>query len=120
MPKPTRTRVEAVERAYLAVQAAAQALEGRPDDPEVQKTHALAEIAEVLALRREGYRSRDQYLHDVAPTFDDPALEARHEAARGELSAAQAEWDALKAMLVQGEPQATLDLTGDQPVIGLG
>jgi hypothetical protein len=115
-PRAVRPRVEAIERAHLAVSAAAQVLEGRPDDAAVQKTHALAEIAEVLALRREGYATRDEYLADVAPGFDDPALEQRLADAQAELAAAQANWDQLKRELVRGA-EATIDLTGGDPVI---
>jgi hypothetical protein len=116
-PKAVRPRLEAIERAHLAVSAAAQALEARPDDDAVQKTHALAEIAEVLALRREGYGTRDDYLADVAPGFSDPVLEQRYEAAQQELLAAQAHWDRVKVELVGGDGSPTIDLTGHEPVI---
>jgi hypothetical protein len=116
-PRAVRPRVEAIERAHLALSAAEQVLEGRPDDAPVQKTHALAEIAEVLALRREGYTTRDEYLADVAPGFDDPALEQRYFDAQSELTAAQANWDTVKIELVGGESGPTIDLTGHEPVI---
>jgi hypothetical protein len=116
-PQAVRPRVEAIERAHLALSAASQALEGRPDDAAVQKTHALAEIAEVLALRREGYTTRNEYLAEVAPGFDDPALEQRYVDAQGELAAAQAHWDRVKIELVGGDSGPAIDLTGSEPVI---
>lgn len=115
--RPARTRVEAVERARRAVEAAARALELRPDDPQADKTHALAEITEVMALRAEGFRSRDDYLRAVTPSFDDPATESRYHDAVSELDGAQANWDRLKATLVDEDPVAVIDLTGPGPVI---
>lgn len=115
-PRPTRSRLEAVERARRAVEEAAAALRARPDDPEVQKTHALAEIAEIMALRQEGFATSVDYDRAVRPDLDDPALEARRRVVEAELATAQAEWEQLKSAIV-GDDATTLDLTADPPVI---
>lgn len=115
--EPGRPRVEAVERAHRAVEAAARAVADHPDDPEADKTHALAEITEIMALRAEGFRNRDDYLRAVTPSSVDPRTEGRYRAAVAELHEAQAEWERLKNRLVDDGPGAVIDLTGPAPVI---
>lgn len=121
IPAPTRSRVEAVERAHRAVLEAAAVRARRPDDPAADKTHALAEIAEVMALRREGFASWEDYEAQVAPRVDDPRLRQAMLEAEAELAAAQAHWDEVTRSLLAGgdDPtrDAVIDLTGDTPVI---
>jgi hypothetical protein len=122
VPVPSRTRIEAVERAHRAVADAAAARERRPDDPAADKTHALAEIAEVMALRREGFGSWSDYEAKVAPTVSDPRLREALLRAEAELAAAQANWDEVKVGIIAGSEtdaggEAVIDLTGDGPVI---
>lgn len=122
VPVPTRSRVEAIERAHRAVSEAEAARVRHPGDPTADKTHALAEIAEVMALRREGFWSWADYEAQVAPTIDDPRLRDSLLEAESELAAAQAHWDEIKVGLIGGAADAAgsdavIDLTGDSPVI---
>jgi hypothetical protein len=121
VPVASTRRIEAIERAHRAVSEAATARARRADDPAADKTHALAEIAEVMALRREGFASFDDYQAQVAPTVSDPRLREALERAERELVAAQANWDEVKIGLLAdvddpaGGP--VLDLTGETPTI---
>jgi hypothetical protein len=122
VPVPSRSRVEAIERAHRAVADAAAVRDRRPDDPSADKTHALAEIAEVMALRREGFWSWRDYEAQVAPTVSDPRLREALLQAETELADAQANWDQVKVGIIAGsesapDGDAVIDLTGDTPVI---
>ena len=88
---------------------------------EVTLTPRGREIAEVMALRREGFWSWDDYEAQVAPRVDDPHLRDALLEAEAELAAAQAHWDEIKVGLIGAAgataTDAVIDLTGDSPVI---
>jgi hypothetical protein len=122
VPAAGQRRIESIERAHRAVIEAAAAADRLPDEPEVVKTHALAEIAEIMALRREGFLVWADYDAAVSPPTADPAVADALRRAEEEWAAAQSQWDALKDRLVDrpaggsgGGP--VLDLTRDEPVI---
>jgi hypothetical protein len=122
VPVASVRRVEAIERAHRAVVEAGSARARRAGDPEADKTHALAEIAEVMALRREGFASWEDYEAQVAPTVSDPRTREALRLAELELAAAQAHWDEVKVGLLgdgvgDQADGPVLDLTGETPTI---
>jgi hypothetical protein len=122
VPAAGRRRIESIERAHRAVIEAAAAADRLPDEPEVAKTHALAEIAEIMALRREGFVLWADYEAAVSPPVTDPTVADALRRAEDEWGAAQAQWDAVKDRLVDRPAGGAgagpvLDLTRGDPVI---
>lgn len=120
VPVASRSRNEAIERAHRAVLQAQVEVERRPGDPAADKTHALAEIAEVMALRREGFATLVDYEEQVAPQVRDAATRRALRLADQELAEAQTQWDAVKVALGDDagtDGETVLDLTSDRPTV---
>lgn len=122
VPVASRPRIEAVERAHRAVLQAQIEVGRRAGDPAADKTHALAEIAEIMALRREGFSTSAQYQDEVAPQVRDADTREALRRAEQELVAAQAHWDEVKVALVDSDDggadgETVLDLTVDTPTV---
>jgi hypothetical protein len=120
VPVASRLRSESIERARRAVLQAQVEVERRAGDPAADKTHALAEIAEVMALRREGFATLADYEEQVAPQVRDAETHEALRRADHELAAAQAQWDEVKVALgdeSDADGETVLDLTRDTPTV---